>query len=1015
MRLIKLEFSAFGPYADRQVLDFAELKGRRFFLIHGATGAGKTTILDAICFALYGDSSGNLRDGKAMRSDHAGLDTPTQVDFTFALGEKAYRVWRSPEQVRAKKRGGGTTLRLADGAFYEVKAEGEVLLASGYSHATAKSEELLGFKSSQFRQVMLLPQGEFRRLLLANSLERQEIMRVLFKTDLYRQIEENLKEQAKSIRLEREQLALRHALILQEVSAESADALDAQLAEDARRLCESGEKVKALDARRRKARQNAEDAKALQSKFETLAKARAEQEACQKLLPTVDEYKLLYQKAQQAMLLADAERQADAAERELSKRREARRQMEIKAAAAAAKAKAAAAALQKEQESAAEQEALSLKLLELSSFAERAAALQTALAEETAAGAAAREKTALRESAEAALAALRGELERGREKLQALSLEAAKAEQHQAGLRLLKETQENLKRRDEVSERLLKAKQEWDRAEKELTASEGEWRQRQQQARRLQYLFNEGRAAALAKSLQEGRPCPVCGSTAHPAPADCSGLIPGEAEVQAAQEQYERAEAARQAAQRKAADCKVAYDTLVNRRQDVAAALGEDTLDGGALNARLLEAKRCLERSLAAAKEAEALARRLDKLADAEKQDSEKTALLAKECQAAETSWRSAAAVRTERQAALPEAYRNAGAVEAEERRLKERLAALKRRLQTMQQEWQEANDALTESRAGLAHCQTLLEDGERNAQALREGFTRRLAEAGFCDLADYQAAKKTPAYIENLAERIALFDERIIAAKSALKAAEAAVAGEKPPDTAALTAEWEAGEALYNAAFADFCAQKEAAARRAEKQKQLRLLGGQLERLDAQYAVAGTLAEVANGTNSYGLTFQRFVLKSLLDDVLDASNLRLKRMSRGRYMLQGTEERARKNAAGGLDIEIFDHDTGYARPVATLSGGETFLASLSLALGLADVVQSYAGGIRLDTILVDEGFGTLDPEALDSALKTLVDLQKGGRLVGIISHVPELKERIDARLEVTKGRNGSRAAFSVG
>ena len=139
------------------------------------------------------------------------------------------------------------------------------------------------------------------------------------------------------------------------------------------------------------------------------------------------------------------------------------------------------------------------------------------------------------------------------------------------------------------------------------------------------------------------------------------------------------------------------------------------------------------------------------------------------------------------------------------------------------------------------------------------------------------------------------------------------------------------------------------------------------------------------------------------------------KYMSRGQYRLQPTDERARRNAAGGLEIEVFDNYTGYARPIATLSGGETFLASLCLALGLADVVQSYAGGIHLDTILVDEGFGTLDPESLDMALKALVDLQKGGRLVGIISHVPELKERIDARLEVTKGRHGSTAAFTVG
>ena len=189
----------------------------------------------------------------------------------------------------------------------------------------------------------------------------------------------------------------------------------------------------------------------------------------------------------------------------------------------------------------------------------------------------------------------------------------------------------------------------------------------------------------------------------------------------------------------------------------------------------------------------------------------------------------------------------------------------------------------------------------------------------------------------------------------------------------------------------------------------------GKLEILETQYAVVGRLAEVANGGNEHKLTLQRFVLGTLLENVIVAANERLNMMSRNRYSLQRTLDRARKNAAGGLDLEVFDNYTGIARGVGTLSGGETFLASLSLALGLADVVQSYAGGIHLDTILVDEGFGTLDPESLDFAIKALIDLQQGGRLVGIISHVPELKERIDARLEVMATDRGSKACFKIG
>jgi exonuclease SbcC len=183
---------------------------------------------------------------------------------------------------------------------------------------------------------------------------------------------------------------------------------------------------------------------------------------------------------------------------------------------------------------------------------------------------------------------------------------------------------------------------------------------------------------------------------------------------------------------------------------------------------------------------------------------------------------------------------------------------------------------------------------------------------------------------------------------------------------------------------------------------------------LDKQFGVIGHIADVANGNNSQKLTFQRFVLGSLLDDVLLAASQRLKIMSRGRYLLQRQRDTLDLRRAGGLDLEVHDAYTGTARSANTLSGGETFLAALSLALGLADVVQSYAGGIHLDTIFIDEGFGSLDTDALDDAMRALIDLQQAGRLVGIISHVPDLKERIDARLEITAGKTGSSAAFTV-
>lgn len=1014
MKPLKLVFSAFGPYAKQQTLDFGELNGRNFFLIHGPTGAGKTTILDAICFALYGDSSGNLRDGKTMRSDHAALTVLTEVEFTFALGRDVYKVWRSPEQARAKKRGEGITVSLADGALYEIDGQGEKLLAGGYSNVTAKIEELLGFKSSQFRQVVLLPQGEFRKLLLANSLERQEIMQTLFKTDLYKQIEESLKEQAKAIKQEREGFVIRRDFILQELKVDSPEALAAML--EAKMLERQVNEVreKALASARQGAQQQLTDAQVLKDKFERLAKAQTEQETCQKLLPTVEEYKALYQRAEQALQLADIERQAMAAQQDYAKRQAGLKLAEAQAAQAAERMKSAEVMLRQEQAKLAEQEAIQRQLLELATLSDKVTLLQAALGDEAVKSAAAKEQLKRKETGETALAALQAQLKIGQEKLQAASLEAAKIEHYQLEMHGWQELQTKLAAGAEITAAMQKAQIAWDKAKQALLAAERDDEAKRNQVRRLQYLFTEGQAAVLAKNLQADVACPVCGSLAHPNPAACGEIVPDEAEVKVAQQQAELAEKQRQAAQQQAAKCQIDYDTLANRRKDITDALVGKELPAAELAEKIAQTAQKLKQGIAYRDEIKQLEANIAKLANEEHSLAEKQARLAQECQAAAQAWQSAMAIKQERLETLPEKYRDLTVLMREENELKDKLTRLKQALEAAQRNWQQVNDAQTAKKADVLHCQTLLQDSRVNCQVAQNEFAARMLSGGFSGADDYRAAKKPPDYVKNLAERIASFDERIIAAKSALAAAAAAVENLSMPDIDKCRADLAAKEIEYNAVFAELCRQRESMQQKQDKQKLLHELSVKLHKINGQYAVSGTLAEVANGGNSQGMTFQRFVLRSLLHDVIDAANLRLKIMSRGQYMLQGTDERARKNAAGGLEIEIFDHYTGYARPVATLSGGETFLASLSLALGLADVVQSYAGGIHLDTILVDEGFGTLDPESLDIAIRALVDLQKGGRLVGIISHVPELKERIDARLEVTKGKTGSSAAFCV-
>jgi exonuclease SbcC len=338
----------------------------------------------------------------------------------------------------------------------------------------------------------------------------------------------------------------------------------------------------------------------------------------------------------------------------------------------------------------------------------------------------------------------------------------------------------------------------------------------------------------------------------------------------------------------------------------------------------------------------------------------------------------------------------------------------LKNAFEQAQKEAEQANRTVAQLETARSAAQSALATLSTRLISESESLFERVTAAGFAAMADFQQAKRQPDRLNQLEQQISMFDKQLAAARERNNRAQVAVEQLNPPDLAGLQSGIESAKAAYETALAEHTSLAGQVKQTEQWLRRLQELQQVLNQLEARYAVFGRLSEVANGKNEFGLTFQRFVLGALLDDVAIAANERLKTMSRSRYQLQRTMDRARRNSAGGLELEVFDNYTGVARPVTTLSGGETFLASLSLALGLADVVQSYAGGIHLDAIFVDEGFGTLDPETLEFALQALIALQQGGRLVGIISHVPELKDRIDARLEIAVSAKGSTAVFRV-
>ncbi len=1021
MKPLRLMMQAFGPYAARQEIDFRHLGGRSLFLIHGQTGAGKTSILDAICFALYGESSGSFREPRTLRSDHAPPDMPTEVSFDFSVGTERYRIKRMPEQERPKKKGEGMTRESSEATLWRRSdvtndADDGTVMATQWMHVTEKVEQLLGFRCDQFRQVVMLPQYQFQRFLMANSTERQRILEVLFSTEFYRQIEEALKQSAADIRRRCEDLAGRTGFVLAQAGAATAEELLGRQEALRQRAGEIETGLTTAAARREQVDRHLREAHQLDELFVELTEAQVKYAETEVRRAEIDALDQRLDHARRAEALRDAEiycrQRKQEHETALLKRTNfaAQHERALETKQAAEHVLAAEQAREAEHElvrrEVARLEALSGKIDELEQgnkdLTDRVHLLAQATHDRN------RAQEELRECTRA-LRKLQKDLEKTIElsgktaewkaqvkELQRLHKTAADLAEHQARLK----TQEHA---------LASAEALMGETKKSLNESK-------KRLERLQEQRVKAQSTVLAKQLTRGEPCPVCGSTRHPAPAHFRSTVPDEQEIEALREEIPRLEKtwddavleAGQVAQRVAVTkervAKCLEDLGAHRKTSLAA-----------LAKRLEEAQAELDKAKAASAEQGGLRRTIVDL------------------QATETRL-------TEELPRLEEIFTEASTGHG---RLQERIAGLEKDVPLTLRSIQALNKALAVARArhktlktALEHarqnhdaavaawqtCQGQLDGAEHEVNETRarletavEDFLKRLMEAGFVDEAAYQQAKLEQEECARLEQEIRTFRDAQAAAKARFDRVADAARGKVRPDLAALEADGANAQAEVNGLL-------EERARAGERSRQidgsvgeLKFLQGEQTRMEAQLAVVGRVAEVANGKNIYGVTLQRYVLAALLEDVLAAASHRLRLMSRGRFDLQRATERVDLRAAGGLDLLVYDAYTGTTRPVQTLSGGESFLASLSLAMGLADVVQSYAGGIRLETIFIDEGFDSLDPETLELAFQALGELLKSGRLVGLISHVAELTELVPARLEITKSKHGSHARLVHG
>ena len=862
---------AFGPYAGETVIDFEKLQGRHLFLICGPTGAGKTTILDAMCYALYGKTSGD-RTGEKMRSDYADSSERTEVIFDFMLGDKTYRATRSPAQMVDKKRGSGQTLAAMQASLSELEDGKEInTLRTGIEEAAGK---LIGLNADQFCQVILLPQGDFRKLLVAKADEREAILKQLFKTQRFSEFKDSLKDRLDAKVREKMEKQTREDQILSTAGAADEKQLASIVEEAEKSLQEAVETTRKQEKESNEFREVYQKETALMGHFTELDKALKQDAALKNEEGRMKEMEASLSLIRSARELAPYFDQLDGITRE--GRQEAQK---LKTAKADMETYARL------------NETLEKRIQELDAMKEKR--------EEE-------RKTAL--------------------KMQDL---VPKAKLYGAAVQALKNAQNALSRAEEETKRLQTS------AEAARKARDAQ----KEKADAVRKSYIDGQAFLLAEGLEDGVPCPVCGAIHHPAPARGGDYVAKAEDVERAQKEYERASAA--------------YD----RAND--------------------------------AKEKHSTGAYAKAVSDHAKADAQMKTL-----------------------EEIPEAYRDPKYLEAESTRLLTDIRKWEQDKETAAAQLRKAGADLSASQAACRNAEERREELVKKYRETESVLKEASDKAGFQSLDECKEWYKKKDTEESVRKTLEQYRADRKSTEERIKAEEQETAGKERPDMQALNEKSKALQDQLKKASERAAALKERTETLQKAVSDARAIEKELEDLRKEEGLIRGLYDLTSGKKTR-ITLERYVLGTLLDDVANAANLRLLSMSRRRYSLHRMTDESGLGK-GGLSLEVSDSFTGRSRPANTLSGGETFLASLSLALGLADVVQSRQGGVRLDTMFIDEGFGTLDPDSLNSAMNTLIDLQNTGRMVGIISHVPELEERIDARLRVTPAEKGSKAEFEI-
>ncbi|EJB6204560.1 SMC family ATPase [Listeria monocytogenes] len=1018
MRPIKLTMQAFGAYAKKEVIDFEKLGTEQIFVISGKTGAGKSTIFDAISFAIFGKANTFDRESFSMRSHFATDKEITEVTLAFRLKDKIYQISRIPQQEIAKQRGNGTTTSPQKAELYELINDEMKLLASSVRDVNTKMEELIQLNVDQFRQILMIPQGEFRELLVSDSKEKEVILQRLAHTVYYEKVENLLWEKQKQAEIlvveARKKVAELAELSLPgvEVSGKTTSEISVLQAEAIQSeqmiLTELENKLSIIRKQTSEAVEKVTLAKEQLLDWQNLDKYTEE-------IATLEIEKDFYQAIEvrlEAAKRASNLRSQDALCIRLKEQLETAEQTEKQVAFEAEEVKVQFSHVKKQKEALAEKEAeleinkrtlfqleeMEPKILELEmiSIQKRRAELEW------------KEATTLLEEIVNSEQKIIAELQ---------SVESRLVEINQAELTYL----EVINKRTTV-EAIIEKEQELVSKRMKMVAWDSEKQTEEQKLVQLlaekaeiettieqeETKLQKEQAATIAAHLHDGEACPVCGSDCHPALAKFGETA-----------NLETLEVAKGKLHEKLLAITITEKTISQLEWQLNEWAGIKELS-------LTEVQQTLTENIQLANNlAEQIAQLQAKVAQKETIQATLESLNNKQNETITEKNKVALEVEKLHQQvqmvsgklsyleqSIPTEFRDKVVFESKKKELSEKIEAHIKQANQVDALFRQTEKETTRLESTLQSAQKTTVDAKEALQVQREIFKEAMKQNDFLSYDAYKQAFMSAEEQKIQEEKVADYERKRHLAVSRQADLKEKLQNKQKPNIEQLEFIMKEKQLELSQSEENTIKQREFVTKRKELVENYQNSIQTVEQAEENYADIGLLADAARGKNARRLTFERYILAMFLDTIIHRANHRLSKMTSGRFELQRKMEKAKGNVQSGLELEVFDEYTGLTRHVKTLSGGESFKTSLALALSLAEVVQEMAGGISLETMFIDEGFGTLDPESLEAAVECLLETQENGRLVGIISHVPELKERISARLEVTATNHGSTTKF---